>query len=124
MSEALPEPVPKTNEPQFSAAEQLDREFVTFTHPSYGVRALGRVLTSYSKRGIATVAGLIGTWAPSIENNTSAYVSAVCRALGVEPDQVIDVRAYLPRLASAIIKHENGAQPFSLVELSQWVYMA
>ena len=106
------------------SSAQSDPAFVQFTHARYGVRAIGRILTSYNRRGVHTIAGLIGAWAPTTENDTSAYVRAVARALAVDPDRTIDVKASLPRLAAAIIKHENGAQPYTLNDLTTWVYMA
>ena len=103
---------------------QTDPDFVQFTNPQYGVRALGRILTTYSNAParLNTVRDLIGRWAPSTENNTANYIKAVSRELAVDPQQVIDVREYLPRLASAIIRHENGQQPYSPTDLQQWVY--
>jgi hypothetical protein len=106
------------------AAEQPDAAFVKFEHPAYGVRALGRVLTSYSHRGKRTVATLINTWAPPSENNTASYVGAVTRELKVAPDDALDVRVWLPRLAGAIIKHENGLQPYAPSDIEKWVYMS
>lgn len=112
----------KNNDWLGMASAQTDSAFVQFSEPRYGVRALARVLTSYERSGLRTVAGLIGRWAPASENNTSAYVGAVASELHVAPDQALDVRSYLPRLTAAIIKHENGVQPYSATDLQNWVY--
>lgn len=96
--------------------------FAVFDSPANGVRAIARELQLDERRGVRTVAGLINNWAPSSENNTSSYVRAVARELRVEPDDSIDVTAYLPRLVAAIVRHENGVQPYSADELEQWVY--
>lgn len=96
--------------------------FAVFDTAANGVRAIARELLLDDSRGIRTVAGLIGNWAPSNENDTSSYVRAVARELRVEPDDSIDVHAYLPRLVAAIVRHENGVQPYSADELEQWVF--
>lgn len=106
------------------AAQQSDPRFIVFEAPSWGVRALGRVLKTYESRGLDTVRAIVNRWAPPIENNTSAYVTAVARALGVSPDQRISVDARLAELAAAIIKHENGQQPYSPADIAAWVRLA
>jgi hypothetical protein len=96
--------------------------FAIFDSPANGVRAIAQELLLDERRGIRTIAGLISAWAPPGENNTPAYVRAVARAVGVEPDDSIDVRSYLPRLVASIIHHENGIQPYSADDLNVWVY--
>jgi hypothetical protein len=105
--------------------EQTDSAFFQFTEPKYGVRALGKVLLNYrAKYGLATVRDIINRWAPPVENNTTAYVSQVSRALKVQPDQSIDVQARLPELTAAIIVHENGMNPYTEAQLREWVYLS
>lgn len=96
--------------------------FAVFDTAANGVRAIARELLLDESRGIRTVAGLINNWAPASENNTSSYVQAVARELRVEPDDVLDVHGYLPRLVAAIVRHENGQQPYAAADLEQWVY--
>jgi hypothetical protein len=96
--------------------------FAVFDTPANGVRAIAQELLLDERRGVRTIAGLVSAWAPSSENNTSAYVRAVSRAVGVEPDDSIDVRSYLPRLVAAIIHHENGVQPYQPDDLNAWVF--
>lgn len=87
--------------------------FIVFDTPEHGIRAMVRILTNYQRvHGLNTVDGIIGRWAPSAENNTGAYVSAVSHALNVAPDQPIDVQARMKELIAAIIRHENGQQPY------------
>lgn len=96
---------------------QLGREtgvtnprFVRFDTIENGIRALSKNLLTYFGRGLDTVREIISTWAPPNENNTSAYVNAVARELGVSPDQSLNLRDAntLEGLTTAIIKHENG----------------
>lgn len=107
--------------------------FAVFDSPANGVRAIAKELLRAVSRGARSVDDLIAgipqadgsrfdAWAPAHENNTPAYVRAVARALGVGADDAIDVRSYLPRLAAAIVQHEQGVQPYSADELEQWVY--
>lgn len=94
-----------------------DPRFVVFTAPLWGIRALVKVLITYSNkfdagtpRDIDTVREVVERWAPPSENVTAAYIRAVATALAVEPDQVIDLADAdtLCSLTRAIIKHENG----------------
>lgn len=106
------------------AAEQSDPAFFIFKEPKYGVRALGKILQTYrNKYGLQTVRDIIARWAPPNENNTTSYVNSVARALNVTADEKIDVYARLPDLAAAIIRHENGSNPYTAAEIKQCVYL-
>jgi hypothetical protein len=94
------------------AADQSgDPRFVVFEAPEWGIRAMARILRRDIEAGRNTVRQLINKWAPPSENDTGAYVRAVARALGIDPDQPIGVEA-LPRLLRAIVQHENGIDPY------------
>ncbi|EJH7682366.1 hypothetical protein NF210_002654 [Salmonella enterica] len=93
-----------------------DGRFAKFETPEHGIRALGRNLLSYQRQGIDTVNDIINRWAPpSGNNNTEAYIQAVCAQLGVTPDQPLDASNpdTLKALCASIIQHENGSQPYS-----------
>lgn len=90
---------------------QTDKEFFQFTEMKWGYRALIRTLQNYRKRhGCMTIADFIHRWAPSQENNTTAYIRSVCSQLGVPSVYVPDVddRDTMCALAAAISCHENG----------------
>lgn len=106
------------------APQQTDPDFFQFTTPEYGIRAIARILKSYQREGITTLQEAIGRWAPPVENNTQAYVSAVCSACGVNPGDTIDLTAKLPQVIPAIIQHENGEQPYSAQTISYAIAMA
>lgn len=91
--------------------------FAHFDTPENGIRALGKLLINYRGKdgmpgvggpGIDTVRETITRWAPGNENNTEAYIAAVARRLGVNANDVIDVRkpATLGVMVSSIIAHE------------------
>ncbi|EPH3077048.1 hypothetical protein [Citrobacter freundii] len=104
-----------------------DGRFAKFETPEHGIRALGRNLLSYQRQGIDTVNDIINRWAPpSDNNNTDAYIQAVCAQLGVTPDQPLDASNpdTLKALCAAIIHHENGSQPYSDQQLSTGVSAA
>jgi hypothetical protein len=106
--------------------EQTDPRFVNFIAPQYGIRAMARLLLRYADiHGCSTVRKLVGRWAPSVENDTSAYVQAVADDCKVSPDAVIEVRdpAILLPLIKAIIAHENGQQPYSDDVLLQGMHL-
>lgn len=97
-----------------------DSRFAVFQAPEWGIRAMARIIRQYQARGVKTIAQIISTWAPPSENDTSAYVDAVARQLGVTPDYVVGDAA-LPELLAAIIHHENGVQPYPLEVIAQGV---
>ena len=93
-----------------------DTEYETFADPCDGIRAGSRVLLNYKRRhGLRTVNGIISRYAPTTENPTAAYIAAVSKALQVGAQDIIDVEDpnTLARLATAIIRHENGQQPYT-----------
>jgi hypothetical protein len=92
---------------------QTDSQFFQFESMAYGYRALMTILRNYQRKyGLRTVSDVIRRWAPPSENNTNAYICAVCRELqipvtdGVELD--LEDKRTLTALASAISKVENG----------------
>lgn len=106
--------VPRKESMYFSSTNAQRRRFAQFTTPAYGIRALARTLITYQdKHGIRSVRGAISRWAPSLENNTLAYINQVAMAMGVGPDDPIDVHQYdvLRPMTEAIIRHENGPGP-------------
>lgn len=91
--------------------QSADSRFIVFIAPEFGIRAMARVLKNYIANGFTTVESIINRWAPPAENDTGAYVRAVASQLGVNPNAPIGA-AQMPALIAAIIKHENGQQPY------------
>lgn len=93
------------------APVQTDPNFLQFTAPEWGYRALIKTLQNYRrKHGLQTISELIARWAPNTENNTSAYIRSVCQEMQVPDSYVpdIDDKGTMCALAAAISKHENG----------------
>jgi len=97
-------------------------DFVIFSSAHYGLRALAKLLITYRlKYVLDCVEEIIGRWAPTSENDTRAYVNAVAREVGVSPTETINVvtdPAMLGRLVAAIVRHENGQQPYSTEQIN------
>lgn len=100
-----------------------DPTFEEFTDPKYGIRAIGRVLDSYEARGVYTVRDIISTWAPGTENDTEAYIKSVTDQTGMLSIQ--RVMPYdRPKFVAAIIKHENGTNPYDLAYIADALALA
>lgn len=54
-------------------------------------------------------------WPPPNENQTQAYIQSVASQLCITPDTQVDLteRGVLTIFIKAIIRHENGIQPYS-----------
>lgn len=103
---------------------QADDAFVQFQSPVYGIRAIARILKSYDREGIHTLAEAIDRWAPPNENNSSAYVSDVCQRCGVNPDTTVVLSAMLPEVVKAIIHHENGECIYNDDQINQGIALS
>lgn len=109
------------------AEKQADKEFFVFKAPEWGIRALARVLIKYQdKHKLDTLTGIINRYAPPTENKTKAYITAVSLTTGFQPNQKLDLHTYehLFPLVKAIIKHENGVQPYDDGTINHGVMLA
>ena len=101
---------------------KIDPAFCVFNTPVAGIRALAKVLINYKKiHGLNTVRQIISRYAPPNENQTTAYIQSVAKQLGVFPDTVIDIeeRGVLTVFIKAVIRMENGIQPYSNETIQQ-----
>jgi len=102
-----------------------DGEYAIFESAQYGIRAAAKLLNNYvTKYGLRSVSGIINRWAPTIENNTSAYIQAVANKLNVQADDVLLWPTQLKPLLEAMIHHENGVQPYSQATIINGIKMA
>ncbi len=112
-----------------------DKSFCVFTDAKYGIRALAKILIKYgSYQGIPGVAGakidtvreIISRWAPPVENDTEAYISAVAKAAGVKANDAINIndKRFLTLVVKAIIAHENGQNPYTDAQIAEGVSLA
>ena len=104
-----------------------DDAFETFSSPELGIRAMCRILLTYSRRhGLMSVQDIIQRWAPPIENDTDSYVNVVADTLGVSPFGRINVEdeRTMRLLVRAIIRHENGMDPYTAEQVDAGIKLA
>lgn len=95
-------------------SRQTDSEFFQFKEAFYGIRAMAVIIDNYKKQGFLTIDQIINRWAPSTENNTSAYIDTVYRHTKFPRGHVpLRSNGDYVTLIKAIIKHENGFNPYS-----------
>lgn len=104
--------------------QQTDPSFVQFVSPEYGIRAMMILLGNYRRLyGRNTIRKIVTRWAPATENDVEAYITHVARSTGIDPDQQL-TEADMPQLIAAIIKHENGVQPYDMALIDQGIQLA
>lgn len=88
-----------------------DKSFEQFISMEYGIRAGFVILRRYIRRyGIDTIAEIVSRWAPSSENNTKAYISAVVKRTHLNPDLTVrfEDKEVMCSIVSAMIEVECG----------------
>lgn len=69
---------------QGEVSHPTDTEFEQFISMKWGLRAAFVLLRRYIERyGLRTIRDIISRWAPASENNTRAYINAVCHWTGM-----------------------------------------
>lgn len=110
--------IKKSTSPWRGKIVGADPVFETFDKMSNGVRAIGKLLLNYERiYGLDTVSELITRYSAT---DQAPYIKNVSAALGVAPDEKINVRERLPQLVSAIILQENGSVAAKLVTASSF----
>lgn len=112
---------------QGMAADQSgDDRFIVFSDPVFGIRAMARTLGNYQRlHGIDSVYGVINRWAPvDDDNDTVSYAAHVADQLAVSEFDSLNLQHYMPELIAAIIKHENGVQPYSMTTIKHGISLA
>lgn len=96
---------------EIATEKKRDNVFEEFKDMAHGYRALIKLLQNYRrKHGLQTISDFIRRWAPRTENNTSGYITRVCREMQVPTSFVpdIDDKGTMCALAAAISLVENG----------------
>lgn len=92
--------------------KKLDRSFEEFISLPYGIRSGMLLLANYIRDGTNTVESIIHRFAPSIENNTEAYIDFICgfeSDIHLKPDTVIGVASvFFFELCRRIMYYESG----------------
>lgn len=107
--------------------------FCIFRSAVYGIRALAVLLLAYQDRfDCNTVTKVITRWAPPPENApldnnpTASYIRFVAQQMNVRPDVEIDLHNHdtMRSMVCAIIKFENGVQPYGDTEIDKALGLA
>ena len=88
-----------------------DAAFKQFGSMEWGYRAMFVLLDTYARRyGLNTIRGMISRYAPPSENNTEAYIAAICEWTGIAADEVLDTRSRqdMVPIVVAMSRIENG----------------
>lgn len=102
--------------------QNTDGSFEQFVEWRYGVLALIKLLSRYIVR-YGTIEKMIRVYAPSVENNTAAYIQAVSSETGYPSNQALTVnRETLQRLTLSIAKHELGSAEWLTIDDFQKAY--
>ena len=107
-------------------AKQSDSSFFKFESMEMGWRAAFVILTKtyYHKYRLFTIRKIISRWAPSVENDTEAYIKRVSDLTGIDPDEPLGIPSLYPSrwmavgLAMAIV--EGGRQPAVFPMMRGW----
>ena len=94
--------------------------FAVFQTAEDGLMALAHQLRLYAQRGINSVRAIISKFAPPSENDTQSYIESVSKRLGVDSNATLNVNdpRVMQGLMDAIIKVENGRNPYSTEQLA------
>lgn len=95
---------------------QTDRAFEQFVSMQYGIRAgfiiLKKYMTGYNglTQKFNTIEKMISRWAPTSENNTRAYITAVSKWTGIPSTQQMSFsqKKLMCDIVDAMIKVECG----------------
>lgn len=99
-----------------------DGQFVIFDTMTNGLRAAFRNLRTYHKNyKIRTITGIINRWAPSVENNTQAYIRYVVDKTVFTATQELnfDFQTYAP-IVKAMSQLESNYTPSEDELISAW----
>lgn len=97
-----------------------DRNFIRFSQPYYGLRALRILLIHYNTLAHCVfLSDYIRRWAPPSENDTISYIDSVCEHMLKDPHYTIRIPEDLPALMKAIIIQENGFCPYRDNEIAE-----
>jgi len=96
-----------------AGAQEVDG-FAAWSTPEQGLYALGRQLELYSKRGLNTIASIIGEYDKGEPLKIPAYISDVAQRMGVNANARLNMQdpQILSRMMSYIIGHENEFDPY------------
>lgn len=108
---------------EFTWDGELDPDadgYCVFVDAHHGLRALCKDLLAKWRRGLRSVRKITAVYAPPSENDTAAYVTNICAALHVGPDDPVDLNGIgtLTLYAKTVTRQENGSVPYQISEIT------
>lgn len=91
-------------------AVSTDPAFRQFETMELGYRAIFKLLHNYIDKGFDTISKMINRWAPSNENNTTAYINYIVKRTGINANQLISKgdKERLIKIVEALADYENS----------------
>ena len=89
---------------------ESDEEFVEFESPEYGIRAIAKILQTYSNEyKLDNIKKIINRYAPPKENDTKTYIKNMSEFTGFKPTEKLNLEdpETLSKLIKGIIRQEN-----------------
>lgn len=114
---------------EMTADQASEHRFCVFESDAWGFRAMAEVLKNYPadliKQGkYFCVEHIIGRWAPPDENNTQAYIAAVCQRTGYGATDPLPVDfIHVGALCKAISTQEVGVWAFNDAALTAGLHL-
>lgn len=101
-------------------AERRDAaDYLVFSKPLYGLKAMNRLLAIYGRRGHYTIDAITTIWTEPKATQRDAlahknYMIVVCKLSGFGRHECLDMRSWSTRmrLARGIIMAENSCNPY------------
>lgn len=106
---------------QGESDKNVDLKFEEYKTMEDGIRAGMIILRSYMlKHNLKTIRKIINRFAPTIENDTNAYVNAVCKRTGFGRDELLNFdKRTICKLTEAICYHENGGTYITIEQINK-----
>ena len=89
---------------------ESDGEFVEFESPEYGIRAITKILQTYSEKyNINTLEEIFNRYAPDTENDTDTYIKNMSSFTGFDSNETLNLQDpdTLAKIIKGITKQEN-----------------
>ncbi len=83
--------------------------FAIFPSMRAGERAMADLLQVYRSQGRDTIAEIVSKWAPSTQNDTSAYIASVSRQTGIGANSALSGAQYASVQRAMMIQENGGA---------------
>ena len=99
----------------------------TFETPQHGIRAMTKLIQNYdTKYELDTLSKIINRYAPTSENNTQGYINAISKNTGISAHEKLNLHdpATMQKLIPAMIRHENGINPYSTEVINEGLKLA